>query len=95
MIQNLEDRMIKPAVIKPADPDNAWAVNVANGITAYINKDKRFKRVGIVLSETEYRMLKSASARHKVPLATMARACAMFGVAAFVQAKCRKETTKV
>jgi len=73
-------------VIIPGDPDNAWARDVASQISNYLRRDYRDHKVQLNLNETEMGMVEEAAALQGVPVATILRGCAIWGIAVFLQA---------
>jgi hypothetical protein len=66
---------------------DVFGEGLGEAISKYVKRDKRYYRIGLHTTEEEYDLLKRAAKSHKTPVATMARACALFGAAAVLEAK--------
>lgn len=75
------------SLVIPGDPDNAWARQVAGQITDYLKKDLRKHRTLLALNDSEHEMAKQAAKIQKVPVSTILRGCAMYGLSIFLMAK--------
>lgn len=77
----------KKTVMLPGDPDNEFAVGVAKTITGYLQQDHRLHKVQLSLNDREFAMIKEAAKLQRTPASTIVRACAMWGIAMYLEAK--------
>ena len=77
----------KKSVMFPGDPTNPFAVAVAKEVSAYLRRNRRWNRVTLSMNDEEMKLAREAAKAQKVPVSTILRACAMLGLAAFLQAK--------
>lgn len=87
-------RVVQQTVVTTEDETNPWARMVAETITGLLKRDQRVHKVMLSLTDEEWELLAAAKKKVKLPSATIARACMLFGLSAFVEAKCKKEVVK-
>ena len=79
------------SVVKPGDPNRELSISIAQAITNYLKQGRRELRLTISLNDDEMAMLERAAKIQKQPKATVMRACAMLGLAQYLDATTKRD----
>ena len=80
-------QMVKrKSIVKPGDPNSEMSRFVAQAISDYLTRSRRDNRMVISVNDEELAMITEVAKHQNMPKATVLRACAMLGVAQFLEA---------